>query len=129
MAVLLGGFFFAGLCAAQDPLHEEAMSMLRGFFADPAARADYASRNPAAAQAEQNLAQFPPEIQKRLEKVVLMILQEEGAAASSHADALDASGPEGAFNSFSPAVQKEIQDIARELEKDPEFVKKAGTLR
>jgi len=26
-------------------------------------------------------------------------------------------------------VQKEIQDIARELEKDPEFVKKAGSLK
>ena len=35
---------------AQDKSHEAAMSMLKAFFADPAARADYASKNPAALQ-------------------------------------------------------------------------------
>ena len=58
-----------------------------------------------------------------------MILQESGANSTKYADVMNMSGPEGAFNSFSPAVQKEIQDIARELEKDPEFVKKAGSLK
>jgi len=58
-----------------------------------------------------------------------MIMQESGANASRHLDAARISGPEGAFHSFSPAVQKEIQDIAKELEKDPEFMKKAGSLR
>jgi hypothetical protein len=114
---------------AQDKTHEAAMSMLRGFFADPAARADYASKNPAAMQAEQSLLAFPPNIQRRLEKVVLMIMQESGANATRHVDAAKISGPEGAFNSFSPAVQREIQAIAKELEKDPEFMKKAGSLR
>jgi len=59
------------LTFAQDKTHEAAMSMLRDFFADPAARADYASKNPAALQAAQNLSQLPPNIQKRLEKIVL----------------------------------------------------------
>ena len=114
---------------AQDDAHQAAMSALASFFADPAARADYASKNPGALQAEQNFAQFPPNIQKRLEKIVLMIMQESGANATRHVDAAKISGPEGAFNSFSPAVQKEIQEIAKELEKDPEFMKKAGPLR
>jgi hypothetical protein len=61
--------------------------------------------------------------------VVLMIMQESGANATRHVDAAKISGPEGAFNSFSPAVQREIQAIAKELEKDPEFMKKAGSLR
>ena len=114
---------------AQDKSHEAAMSMLKAFFADPAARADYASKNPAALQAEQNLAQFPPDIQKRLEKIVLMIMQESGADASKHVSAMNTSGAEGAFNSFSPAVQREIQELAKELERNPEFMKKAGYLK
>jgi len=114
---------------AQDKTHEAAMSMLRDFFADPVARADNASKNPAALQAEQSLSQFPPNIQKRFEKIVLIIMQESGANAVRHVDAAKTSGPEGAFNSFSPAVQKEIQNLATELERDPEFMKKAGTLR
>lgn len=121
--------FSANNASAQDKTHEAAMSMLRDFFADPAARADYASKNPGALQAEQNLSQFPPNIQKRLEKVALMIMQESGANASGHVDTMKASGPEGTFNSFSPEVQREIQDIAQELEKDPEFMKKAGFLK
>jgi hypothetical protein len=121
--------FLANNSFAQDKTHEAAMSMLKNFFADPVARADYASKNPGALQAEQNLSQFPPNIQKRLEKVALMILQESGANAARHVDAMNTSGPEAAFNSFSPAVQREIQNIARELEKDPEFMKKAGSLK
>jgi hypothetical protein len=35
----------------------------------------------------------------------------------------------GAFNSFSSAVQREIQELAKELEGDPEFLKKTGSLR
>jgi hypothetical protein len=35
----------------------------------------------------------------------------------------------GAFNSFSPTVQREIQDLAKELERNPEFMKKAGYLK
>ena len=121
--------FLASNAFAQDKTHEAAMSMLQGFFADPAARADYASKNPAALQAEQGLSQFPPNIQKKLENIVLMIMQESGANASRYLEEAKISGPEGAFNSFSPAVQKEIQAIAHELEKDPEFMKKAGLLR
>ena len=118
--------FLANTTFAQDKTHEAAMSMLRDFFADPAARADYASKNPAALQAEQNLAQFPPNIQKRLEKIVLMIMQESGANASKHVDAKNTSGAEGAFNSFSPAVQREIQELAKELERDPAFIKSSS---
>ena len=121
--------FLANNALAQDKTREAAMSMLRDFFADPAARADYASKNPGALQAEQNLSQFPPNIQKRLENIVLMIMQESGANASRHVDAGKISGPEGAFNSFSPTVQKEIQELAKELERDPEFMKKAGYLK
>jgi len=113
----------------QDRTHEAAMSVLRDFFSDPAARADYASKNPAALQAERNLSQFPPHIQKRLEKIVLMIMQESGADASKYVDAKNTSGAEGAFNSFSPAVQREIQGLAKELEKNPEFMKKSGYLK
>ena len=58
-----------------------------------------------------------------------MIMQESGANASRHVDAGKISGPEGAFNSFSPAVQREIQELAKELERDPEFMKKAGYLK
>jgi hypothetical protein len=121
--------FLADNAFAQDKTHEAAMSMLRDFFADPAARADYASKNPGASQAEQSLLAFPPNIQRMLEKIVLMIMQESGANASRHVEAGKISGPEGAFNSFSPAVQKEIQEIAKVLEKNPEFMKKAGSLR
>ena len=78
--------FLANNTFAQDQSHETAMSMLKDFFADPAARADYASKNPEALQAEQNLSQFPPNIQRRLEKVVLMIMQESGANATRHVD-------------------------------------------
>jgi len=121
--------FLANNAFAQDKTHEAAMSMLRDFFADPAARADHASKNPGAIQAEQNLSQVPPNIQKRLEKIVLMIMQESGANAAKHVDAMKTSGAEGAFNSFSPEIQKEIQDIAKELERDQEFMKKAGSLK
>ncbi|MCG6536165.1 MAG: hypothetical protein L7F78_16065 [Syntrophales bacterium LBB04] len=96
---------------SQDKSHEAAMSALSDFFADPSALAG------------QNLTQFSPKIQKRLEKIVLMIMQESIADASRHVEAMDASGPEDAFNSFSPAVRKEIQDLAKELEKDPAFMK------
>jgi len=122
--IIFACVFLANYAFAQDKTHEAAMSMLTDFFADPAARADNASKNPAALQAEQNLSQFPPNIQKRLEKIVLMIMQESGANASKHVDAGNLSGPEGAFNTFSPAVQREIQDLAKELEKDPKFMKK-----
>jgi len=108
---------------AQDKSHETAMSMLQNFFADPAARADNASKNPAALQAEQDLSQFSPNIQKKLEKIVLMIMQESGANASRHVEVGKISGPEGAFNSFSPAVKREIQQLAKELERDPAFMK------
>ena len=121
--------FLANNALAQDKTREAAMSMLKDFFADPSARTDYASKNPAALQAEQSLSQFPPNIQKRLENIVLMIMQESGANASRHVDAGKISGPEGAFNSFSPTVQKEIQELAKELERDPEFMKKAGYLK
>ena len=86
--------FLANNSFAQDKTHEAAMSMLKNFFADPVARADYASKNPGALQAEQNLSQFPPNIQKRLEKVALMILQESGANATRHVDAMKISGTE-----------------------------------
>ena len=121
--------FLANNALAQDKTREAAMSMLKDFFADPSARTDYASKNPAALQAEQSLLQFPPNIQKRLENIVLMIMQESGANASRHVNAGKISGPEGAFNSFSPAVQKEIQELAKELERDPAFMKKAGYLK
>jgi len=129
--VLLVSFFIftAANVLAQDQTHEAAMSALASFFTDPVARADYASKNPDALKAEQDFMGFPPNIQKRLEKAVLMILQEGGADASRHVEAGKISGPEGAFNSFSPAVQREIQDIARELEKDPEFMKKASSFK
>jgi len=129
LAVLIFSFIFlANHAFAQDKSHEAAMSMLSDFFADPSARSDYASKNPAALQAEQSLAQFSPNIQKRFEKIVLMIMQESGANASRHVEAGNTSGPERAFNTFSPAVQREIQDLAKELERDPEFMKKAGSL-
>jgi hypothetical protein len=69
---------------AQGPTHEAAMSALTSFFTYPVARADDASKNPDALKAEQNLMAFPPNIQKRLEKVVLMIMQESGANATRH---------------------------------------------
>ncbi|HLA28421.1 MAG TPA: hypothetical protein VJZ49_11055 [Syntrophales bacterium] len=120
LAVIIFAFVFQSNHAfAQDKTHEAAMSMLTDFFSDPSARADYASKNPAALQAEQDLSQFPPNIQKKLENIVLIIMQESGANAIKHVEAGKISGPEGAFNSFSPAVQKEIQNIARELENDP----------
>ncbi len=122
--ITIACLFPASSVIAQDKTHEAAMSMLRDFFGDPAARADYAAKNPAASQVEQDLARFSPEIQKRLEKIVLMIMQESGANASRHVEAGRVSGPEGAFNTFSPAVQREIQELARELERDPAFMKK-----
>ncbi|MDQ5986415.1 MAG: hypothetical protein CSYNP_02139 [Syntrophus sp. SKADARSKE-3] len=114
---------------AQDKAHEAAMLMLKEFLADQAARVDYAAKNPGALQAEQNLSQFPSNIQKRIEKIVLMIMQESGENASKYVDTSKALGQEGAFNSFSPSVQKEIENLARELEKDPDFMKKAGSLK
>jgi len=121
--------FLATQSWAQGPGNEAAMSLLKNFFADPAARADYASKNPDARQAEHNLQQFPPDIQRRIEKVVLMIIQESGTNATKHVEAAQTSGAEGAFLSFSPAVQREIQAIAKELEKNPEFMKKAGVMK
>lgn len=109
---------------AGDQADDAALALLQNFMADRTARAEYASRNPQARQAELQLQQFPPAIQKRIERVVLMILEESGSGASRHVEAAKASGPEGAFLSFSPAVQREIAAIARELEKDPEFMKK-----
>jgi len=129
VAVIFIFIFAANQAFAQDKTHEAAMSMLRDFFADPAARADYASKNPAALKAEQDLAQFSPNIQKRFEKIVLLIMQESGANAAKYVETGKNSGPEAAFNSFSPAVQREIQDLAKELERDPAFVKQAGSLR
>ncbi len=129
IVLIVIGLLLANNVSAQDPVHEATMSMLREFFADPAARAAHAAKNPEARQAEQRLSFFPPHIQKKLDKVVLMIMQESGAKAGKHVDALGASGPQGAFDSFSPAVQREIEAIAKELEKDPEFMKKAGSFK
>lgn len=130
MGVAIFSFvFFSNMASAQDKMHEATMSMLKEFFADPGARADYASKNPAALQAEKNLSQFPLYARKRLEKIVLMIMQESGSNASKHVEAGNISGSEGAFKTFSPAVQKEIQELAKELENDPEFMKKAGSLK
>ena len=114
---------------AQDNANTAAMSALTTFLADPAAGADSVSRDPEALKAAQLIMAFPPHIQKRLEKVVLMIVQESGANPNRSVDSMNRSGPEGAFQSFSPAVQREIQAIARELEQDPEFMKKAGGLK
>jgi len=119
-------YFQATPAQAGDQADAVALSLLRNFMTDPAARADYASQNPRARQAELQLQQFPPAIQKRIERVVLMIIEENGSGASRHVDAAKTSGPEGAFLAFSPAVQREIEAIAQELEKDPEFMKKAG---
>lgn len=127
--IILTFAFLANNVFAQDNPHEAAMSMLRDFFANPTEQADYASKNPAALQAEQDLVQFPPNIRKRLENIVLLILQESGANAAMHVDAAKISGPEGAFNSFSPAVQREIQGLAKELERDREFLQKSGYLK
>lgn len=124
IVVVLAIAFSAGNVLAQDEANEAALSMLKTFLADPAMRADYAAKNPEAKQAEQNLQQFPLHIRKRLDKIVLMIMQESAERASGNVDAMKQSGPEGAFNSFSPAVQAEIQALARELENDPEFMKK-----
>jgi hypothetical protein len=90
---------------------------------------DHASNNPAALQAEHNLSQFPPNTQKRIEKIILIIMQESGANASKRVEAMNKYGAEGAFNSFSPAVQREIQELAKELERNPEFMKKTGYLQ
>jgi hypothetical protein len=114
---------------AEEQQDAAALSMLGNFLANSAARADYASSRPDALQAEQSLKQFPPEIQKRIERLVLMIMQESGAGASRHVEASKTGGAEGAFNSFSPAVQREIAAIARELERNPEFMKKMGARR
>jgi hypothetical protein len=118
-----------GSVFAQDNAQTAAMSALTTFLADPAARADSVSKDPEALKAAQLIMAFPPHIQKRLENVVLMIVQESGINPNSPVDAMNRSGPEGAFQSFSPAVQREIQAIARELEQDPEFMKKAGMLK
>ena len=114
---------------AQDNAHTAAMSALTSLLADPAARVDSVVKDPEALKAAQLLTAFPPHIQKRLENVVLMIIQENGTNPNSYVDALNISGPKGAFQSFSPTVQREIGAIARELEQDPEFMKKAGTLK
>ena len=75
MGVAIFAFvFLANNAFSQEKTYEAAMSMLRDFFADPTARADYASKNPGALQAEQNLSQFPPNIQKRIEEILLMII-------------------------------------------------------
>jgi hypothetical protein len=122
-AVSVGSVF------AQDNANTAAMSALTNFLADPAARADSVSTNPEALKAAQLIMAFPPHIQKRLENVVLMIVQDNGTNPNRSLDSLSTSGPEGAFQSFSPAVQREIQAIARELEQDPEFMKKAVMLK
>ncbi len=111
---------------AQDNANTAAMSALTTLLASPAAGADAVSRDPEALKAAQLLMAFPPHIQKRLEKVVLMIVQENGENPTRSVDSMNRSGPEGAFQSFSPAIQREIQAIARELEQDPEFMKKTG---
>jgi hypothetical protein len=127
--VLFLFFVLAGHAFAQDKAHEAAVSMLGNIFADPAAMTELASQHAGGLPAARSLLAFPPHIQKRLEKVVLMIIQESGADAVKYTDTLKTSGPEGAFDSFSPAVQREIREIAEELEKDPEFMKKAGIPR
>jgi hypothetical protein len=123
LAFSMGGVF------AQDNAHTAAMSALTSLLADPATMAASASKDPEALKAAQLIMAFPPHIQKRLENVILMIVQETLANPNRPVDAMNRSGPEGAFQSFSPAVQREIQAIARELEQDPEFMKKAGMLK
>jgi hypothetical protein len=119
----------AGGVFAQDSTHAAAMSALTGLLAAPATSADSLSKDPEALKAAQLITAFPPHIQKRLGNVILMIVQESGANPNKPVDSMRTSGPEGAFQSFSPAVQQEIQAIARELEQDPEFMKKAGMLK
>ena len=128
-SVLLAFFVLAGGAFARDKTHEAAVSMLGNFFADPAAMTGFASQHAAGLPSATSLLAFPARIQKGLGGVVLMIIQKSGAGAVKYADTLKTSGTKGSFHSFSPAVQREIQEITQELEKDPEFMEKAGILR
>ncbi|MDD5711375.1 MAG: hypothetical protein PHY31_01305 [Smithellaceae bacterium] len=115
--------------AAQDSAHEAAMGVLKQYLTDPAALDAYATSNPDQLKAIQGFTALPPKIQQRIMKVVLMLLEERGGDTTKYLDAESASGPEATFRAFPPDVQREIEDIASELAKDPEFMKRMPSLR
>jgi len=53
----------------QDDAHQTAMSALANFFADPTARADFASKNPPVHYRRTKSSGFSTKYSKRLEKV------------------------------------------------------------
>ena len=102
--------------ARADNADAQAIMELQKFFADPAAMASYAAQTGgAAAAAQADLKRYPPEVQREILEIVMMIMKESGSGATKHIEANQKGGAGAAFGSFSPAVQQRIKDLARKI--------------
>ncbi len=103
---------------AQDRHDQVALMQLQSLLMNDVARRAAAGQSEQGIQANQKLESMPPYAQKEILGIVMAIMQERREAASEHVDAFQASGPEAAAMSFSPAIQARIQTLSKRMAAD-----------
>ncbi len=111
----------SGVAYAQDRHDEVALMQLQSLLMHDVARRAAAGQSEEGMKANQKLESMPPYAQKEMLSIIMAIMKERGEAASEHVDAFQASGPEAAAMSFSPAIQARIQALSKRLAADENF--------
>ncbi len=111
------------LAVAQDQNSDSMMAvmMLQSLLFDPNAMAELSRKDPAAKEANDRLKAFPPWAQDEIRKIILEIMKAQGERAKNHVDVFEGGGALGAYQSFSPEVQRSISQLAERLQRDPSF--------
>ncbi len=91
---------------------------LQSLLMNDVARRAAAGQSEEGMKANQKLESMPPYAQKEMLSIIMAIMKERGEAASEHVDAFQASGPEAAAISFSPAIQARIQALSKRVAAD-----------
>ncbi len=103
---------------AQDQHDQVALMQLQSLLMNDVARRAAAGQSEEGMKANQQLESMPPYAQKEILSIIMVIMKERREAASEHVDAFQASGPEGAAMSFSPAIQARIQTLSKRMAAD-----------
>jgi hypothetical protein len=117
LCVFLGSLSILAVNTAKgSSADEQALKELQQFLFDPASLASFAQQTGGqAAAAHQDLSRYPPEIQKEILEIVMMIMRESKAGATRHSAAFQQGGAQAAMKSFSPEVQKRISELAKKI--------------
>ncbi len=111
----------SGVAHAQDHHDEVALMQLQSLLLNDVVRRAAAGQSEEGMKANQKLESMPPYAQKEILGIVMAIMKARREAASEHVDAFQASGPEAAVLSFSPAVRARIQALSKRLAADENF--------